>query len=247
VKTPQDLNARAFAFPLRLGERAHRLVLGAAHSVEAPSLEKALHPSERKDWTRAAPVRQESFLLGRVAGKRALLHEKAAQPWDELAIGRGVFGQPIADGADLSLSHAEGQAFALVYERGMVAAVDVERWLREEEEIDAVLEQLTSDEVRRLAPRRDVRVLTALWSAREALAKALRCGLVATPSVLEIAERLPFPPGGTSGGRVAFTHFPHLLVTQFTLPLGVLSLALPSEGRADWEEVARRIEGLLAF
>ena len=153
-----------------------------AHAADVPAM---LGPFEQLlfDTLRFAPKRQ-SFLLGRLAAKRALGAMLGETDLRAIAIRAGVFGQPLiqhprALGVDVTLSHSNGVAVALVFPAdwpmgidlesvadGAVAAVMAELGTSPDEEawlVDVALEKSAACGV--------------LWGAREALGKSLKTGL----------------------------------------------------------------------
>lgn len=137
------------------------------------------------------PARRQSFLLGRLAAKRALLgsSDLTAAAARSIAIRRGVFEQPLVQGTDaeLSIAHSATAAIAISAPSGHPIGVDFEKMSGRE--LDALLPNFTAPE-RTLLERAFGPFEQAVysgWTIKEALAKALRCGLMTPLPVLEIS------------------------------------------------------------
>ncbi len=194
----------------RSGERAPGF-LAFAFRWEYEFLEQRaaffLHPQEVSYFhTLQFQSRRESYLLGRCAGKRALASLVPEEPPARIEIARGLFHQPIvqclaAAVPELSLAHSKNIAVAVATASGHIAAVDVE--LLEADKLSA-LSSCASATERALLDKVDCSTtegLFLLFTMKEALSKALRCGLTAPFSVFEVA-RLE-----TVGERAFVAHF----------------------------------------
>jgi 4'-phosphopantetheinyl transferase len=219
--------------PSRLGlRRADRLDaawLAAAAATEFDELDRRidefLAPVEREEYRAlAADRRRRSWLLGRSAAKRAAAAYLGAADLRAMVIARGVFGQPLlrvaeADAPGLSISHAGPLAVAVAHPAGHPLAVDYEE-IRASQG-DAIASQLTPRELAWAG--RDHPRLTALWTAKEALSKALRCGLT-TPFRLFETIDLVDAPGRVTGRFENFTQY--RFVSRVAAD-AVLTLVLP--------------------
>ena len=165
------------------------------------------------------PLRQHSFLLGRWALRAALRHAAGEAAGSALTIGRGVFQQPVlagpgAEGWDVGISHVADHGAGLVFPRGHPMGIDVEGLTAER--ADSLKNYFTAREraeIARCVPDEE-RAVILLWSAKEALAKTLHCGLSTPLEVFEI--------GGVvragAGLQITFVNFPqfrsHLVETD---------------------------------
>lgn len=130
----------------------------------------------------AVPKRRGDWLLGRWAGKRALVVSGLAAREEDAAVLASASGAPEAfvlgrpAGVSLSLTHSHGVAVAALGPAGTLLGVDLERvetrpaafladWFTEAEQAF-----VAAHEARPLAA-------TLVWSAKEAVMKALREGL----------------------------------------------------------------------
>jgi 4'-phosphopantetheinyl transferase len=186
------------------------------------SLPTWLGPSERAHAARLlVPKRRADFLLGRWAAKELLAGLLAsprggAPPLDSYEIVPGPRGAPVVrrpDGARLpfgvSVSHSDGTAFCAAWpdpDDALAAGADLERI---EARSEAFVRDFFTDaetaawDARPAGGPRDL-LATALWSAKEAVLKALRLGLTVDtrhidcdlfPAPVPSEETLPGPDG----------------------------------------------------
>ncbi|HVU24781.1 MAG TPA: 4'-phosphopantetheinyl transferase superfamily protein [Opitutus sp.] len=190
--------ARCVAVDLRRdgyqGRGALAWIGTAEFAAVAGRADEFLHPEERAVFAGfKVDRRRMSYLLGRVAAKTAL-GACVGRGFDptQCLVAPGVFSQPMvrysaAPGLDISISHSDRVACALAFPGEHPMAVDLE-------EVDAartkvMLTQIrpAEDELARArCPSVDV-AATVLWTAKEALSKALRCGMTCPYELLEVA------------------------------------------------------------
>jgi 4'-phosphopantetheinyl transferase len=140
--------------------------------------------------------RQQSFLLGRYAAKLALQRLlKAADP-KTIEIGRGVFEQPLtsylsARAPDVTISHCDEVAVAVAFPSGHPMGVDIEQI--DPDRLVAIRSQMCSAERdwARSADTGELAFSTLIWTAKEALSKALICGLMSPMEIFNLAEIYP--------------------------------------------------------
>lgn len=144
----------------------------------------ATSESERLDAMKF-PKRRESFVLGRLAAKEALAASFGEVDLSKIQIDTGVFGQPLVNynklhSREVSIAHSEGIAIALAYPSAYPMAVDVEQI--ESGRADTVRKELkfsmAEEEWVRSEQVTEDAAYILLWTFREALAKALKCGIV---------------------------------------------------------------------
>ncbi len=150
--------------------------------------------------------RRESFMLGRLAAKRALSAFLGEQNLPRIEISSGVFGQPIVyhptkSGAEISLSHSGGFAVALAFPREHPMALDVEtiedaRAATVKSELRFSPSEQAWLDSSAIEPRA---AYILLWTAREALSKTLKCGLTCPLELLRLGEIRPAGVGGWQG------------------------------------------------
>lgn len=168
-----------------------------------------LHPDEAALVTdRLHARRRHGLLVGRYAAKQALSRLHPEIDPRAFAVRPGVLEQPVVFGEGvrnlgISLSHAGPVALAVAFPEGCPMGIDVERV-----RVDAVplLVSQSPQAEQRLAarldgpePERQMR----LWCLKEALSKALRCGLTVPLEVLAVANVEPDPVGL----QVSFANF----------------------------------------
>jgi 4'-phosphopantetheinyl transferase len=149
-------------------------------------------------------VRQKSYLLGRYAAKLALSELFLEQDFRAIEVVRGIFEQPIVQyvrnpGYGVTISHAGSVAAALGYPSGHPMGIDIERLDRSR--YQTILSQLTEQEIALVetgvADKSEV--ATGLWTAKEALGKALTTGLMTPVEVYHLAEFRLLGPGTWEG------------------------------------------------
>lgn len=145
--------------------------------------------------------RRHGLLIGRYAAKCALAALRPDLDPRALAIRPGVLEQPVLSGAGgenlgISLSHAGPVAVAVAYPEACPMGIDLER-IRPANV--ALLTRQTNAAERRLVAARldapEAERLTRLWCLKEALSKALRCGLTVPLELLAVGSAEAGPPG----------------------------------------------------
>ncbi|MFO7681287.1 MAG: 4'-phosphopantetheinyl transferase superfamily protein [Chloroflexota bacterium] len=184
-------------------------------------LDGVLHPREQARFaTLKTEKRRQDWLLGRLTAKqliREVQREKMGEgvPLTALEVGNGERGEPIVNCElsivncqgtasnlqsliSLSISHSHGHAFCALVERpDWPLGADIERIEARSEAFvaDYFTEEERGLETEAVGEMRDVWV-TAVWSAKESVLKALRLGLTVdtrwvTCLIEPVAER-PF-------------------------------------------------------
>jgi 4'-phosphopantetheinyl transferase len=141
----------------------------------------------------ALPRRKSSFLLGRYVAKQALavlLHEPM---YANIAIVPGVFTQPVVqfptpEPVGVSIMHAGELACALAFPQIHPMAIDVERV--DPASLEAMKSQIQAEELRpAVLPQLSELVwCTVIWTAKEALSKVLKCGMMGPFALFETVE-----------------------------------------------------------
>ncbi|RZJ38848.1 MAG: 4'-phosphopantetheinyl transferase superfamily protein [Brevundimonas sp.] len=148
--------------------------------------ETALLPSVRYER------RRRTLMAGRTTAKAALARLAPGTGPQHVSVIPGVFGQPVVTGPSLeglqvSISHAGDTTIAMAFPEACPFGVDMERV--EARHRDALLRHTSERELERIGAFHDEDVgLTAAWTLREALSKALRCGLTTPPLLLETTQ-----------------------------------------------------------
>lgn len=182
-------------------------------------------------------AKQESFLLGRLAAKRALGALLGEPDLRQIEIRAGVYGQPIveharAGSAQVSVSHSHGLAVALAFPAEYPMGIDLETIaagsagtiLGEMQASPAELTWLVSSGVDEAA------ACFVLWTAREALGKALKIGINSPLGILALADIRSTGEKNWAGRYLNFPQCRCLVQAQGDC---VLSVALPKDVELD--------------
>jgi len=202
-------------------------VAAAAYDTLAPRSDGCLSPAERNRY-RALTFRrrQESYLLGRYSAKLALGEALGEPDPRAIEITPGVFDQPLViyptrERYEISITHNEWGALAVAFPEGHPMGIDLET--PTPARLDTILTQLTPEERKWTQPD-PLPLATLAWTAREALSKVLRCGLMVSMEILETGPPLPLEPGVWQG---CFRHFPQYQFMALRAASGILSLVHP--------------------
>ncbi|PKM52635.1 MAG: 4'-phosphopantetheinyl transferase [Firmicutes bacterium HGW-Firmicutes-7] len=135
--------------------------------------------------------RQKSYILGRYCAKRAISGYLDEEDAMYISIDQGVFNQPIIIGSNdenlqVSISHCGNFGGAIVYEERFLMGLDIERI--DERNRSTLENEMTTEEKVIVAslPFETNYGLTLYWTAKEALSKALKTGLMTPFSIYEI-------------------------------------------------------------
>jgi len=173
-------------------------VFAWAHSAEYAALHQTrrriLHPHELARYDAfTAPRRKSSFLLGRYVAKQALAVLLREPQYANIEIASGVFTQPIvkfptAEPVEVSITHAGELACALAFPQMHPMATDAERL--DTDNLEAMKSQILPGELdpQRLPLLSESVRCTIIWTAKEALSKVLKCGMMCPFSILETIE-----------------------------------------------------------
>lgn len=205
-----------------------------------------LHPDEERLLTdRLHARRRHGLLVGRYAAKRALAVLHPALDPRALAILPGVLEQPVLSGEGvrnlgISLSHAGPVAVAVTFPEGCPMGIDLERVRADA--VPLLNGQTVPGERQRLAACLDApeaERLTRLWCLKEALSKALRCGLTVPMGLLAVGtvERKPLGLAATFANFAQYQGFSFAagdLAAALVLPRTV-ALSIEEADRAGWQ------------
>lgn len=175
--------------------RSYRVCISACH---IPLIEncteavKLLHPNEA-EYFRSLQYerRQRSYLLGRYSAKRAAAVLIGEDQLDKIMIDRGIFTQPVVVHANhsniqVSISHCDNVGISIGFPEAMPMGIDIERIdNRKIETLEAQMTALEQGAIRWLPYPAPVKLLL-LWTAKEALSKILKTGLMIHFKFLEI-------------------------------------------------------------
>lgn len=201
----------------------------AAFDRILPTAQSALRGSESDHFGRLTHRRrQESFLMGRWVAKHAVAGWTGSGEVTDIEIARGVFDQPLVrgpgiEGCRVGLSHDGHWAVALAFPDSHPMGIDVETV--DPSRMETIASQLSVDERSWMESSPDpVLWATALWTAREALSKAVGCGLTVPSEILAVAEFRGIDPGSWTG---VFARFSQYQVRTIAVGGTLLSIVLP--------------------
>jgi len=167
---------------------------GFALTHQGGHLEEDLHPEERLQYEKMRfEKRKTSYLLGRSAAKLAVSELTGIRDLPAIRIEKGIFHQPIVShpglqNVQVSLTHSGPYGAAVAYPEHHPLGLDLERISSAFH--NTLQSQLTDGERERLAllPLPDEAGLTMMWTAKEALSKILKTGLMAPFRLFEITD-----------------------------------------------------------
>jgi 4'-phosphopantetheinyl transferase len=154
-----------------------------------------LHPQERRYYeTLKFERRIKSYLMGRLAAKKAIAALTGSSDLSRIIIQAGIFTQPIATcegqpNIQVSISHCTDFGAALAFPEAHPMGIDLEQVNIEQNKV--IEREVTESEltlVKRLPIPYEV-MLTLLWTGKEALSKVLRTGLM-TPFPIFEADKI---------------------------------------------------------
>ncbi len=172
--------------------------LACVHSQEYTSILKnihnILHPNEINYFLGLEYERRKlSYLLGRHVAKQAVASYLNEIDFTEIEIVSGSFNQPIvkhlsADTPHVTISHCDCLATAIAFCPSQIIGVDVEYIDRER--LSVYQSQLTTKEKDCIENsfQDNVSGSVCLWTIKEALSKALKCGFMIPFDILEVEQ-----------------------------------------------------------
>jgi len=137
--------------------------------------------------------------MGRHAAKLALARHFGVRDLRQIEVKWGVFGQPLAChhtdcSPALSLCHCADLALAIACSPDHIVGIDVE--ICDPDRAGVIRSEMTAAELSsaRGLPLDETTFLFLAWTMKEALSKALRCGLTARLQILETENIRPGEP-----------------------------------------------------
>lgn len=206
-------------------------VSSANSLVHSPDLEMAFSPKEmaviRARETQSAA---NDCIVGRYAAKLALSAHFREHELLNFRVLQGALGQPTLHYRhgcvpEISIAHNDGIGIAVLAPSGSPIGIDFEPCARLDNEV--VAHQFGSEERRimaRFEPDESARHIR-LWTMKEALSKALRCGLTVPMEFLSLANVYKINEGGYMCGELK--HFPVFRAHSWRVGSSVVSLVIP--------------------
>lgn len=152
-----------------------------------------LHVSERDYFKNLIyPRKRYSYLMGRFCAKQAISAYLNRDNCTFMFIENGIFQQPVVhnplkQNLQVSISHTDTMGAALAFSESCPMGIDIE--VASEIKLEAMLTQITKAEHRLSSSlfESEVIAMTNIWTVKEALSKVLKCGLMISYEMLEIA------------------------------------------------------------
>jgi 4'-phosphopantetheinyl transferase len=177
--------------------------------------------------------RQYSYLLGRKCAKDILHHYFNAHA-KQITIANGVFGQPLIisetiNQLGISISHHDNVGAVIIYPTTHPMGVDIEGI--DVDKLQTAAQYLTSHELFIIKTHQQIPSLPLIfWSAREAAAKVLTCGIGVPNHIFEIKDIFV----QDDALCISFNNFFQLRVySKIIAEKYILSIALPSNSILD--------------
>ncbi len=216
---------------LRHGKIEQRVCFAAVDAVQPEEFLSEREKEQLREYKFAA--KKQDFLLGRLAAKRALGALLPEPDLRRIEIRAGEQGQPLvqhprAGSAEVTVSHSHGLAVALAFPAEFPMGVDLET-------VSAVSAGTIIGELQASVPEQawlaaaavdDATACCVLWTAREALGKALKTGLNRPLGELSLAGIRAVGAGNWVG---RYLNFPQCQCLVQANGGRVMSLAMPGE------------------
>jgi 4'-phosphopantetheinyl transferase EntD len=153
-----------------------------------------LHPQEWKYYEKLRfEKRIKSYLMGRLTAKRAIAEYTGEKDLTKILIQSGIFTQPITtyeekQNIQVSISHSDDFGAAIAFPEAHPMGIDIERINIEQNE--AIEREVTVSEIKIIKglPFSYEIMLTLLWTAKEALSKVLKTGLMTPFKIYEVEK-----------------------------------------------------------
>ena len=228
-------------FPLELTRNNNPVdgFLATVHSGKYEEIHEnigaILHPNEAAHFRNLiAEKRKLSYLLGRCVVKFAVSKFLYETNLAEIEIAFGTFEQPIvkhlsADVPEVTLSHCDNIATAIAVQQGHIMGIDVEGV--DFAKTHVFRSQITDAEAEKAEQSfDDARIgYHLIWTAKEALSKALKCGLTVPFSILQVETIRP--ADNTNGYVLTYKNFAQYKCLSWEIDNFLLSITLPQKTR----------------
>lgn len=205
------------------------LVFGGieSFSIEQKSI---LSSHEFIRYQKQIPIVRTNFLLGRYAAKKAIVKVNPNINLNEIQINNGVWGFPVIinkniNNVQVSISHTDTSAAAICFPEDYPMGIDIEAITTTNMMI--IKEELSKDEIS-LQPKLGVSIedfCLSLWTAKEALAKAIKTGFRIPFKFFEIST---FTRCGDLD-LIKFKHFGQFVSFSTTISETKISIVVPVE------------------
>lgn len=195
-----------------------------------------LHPQERNYYdTLAFGKRIRSYLLGRLVAKQAIAALTGEKILTHINIQYGIFKQPIVvsdkQNIQVSITHCDDFGAAIAFPEAHPMGIDIEKI--NPHTADVLKRQITEAEEERihLSVLSYELGLTLLWTAKEALSKVLKTGLMTPFEVFEISKIEPHD----NYIMCYYKNFAQYRVISFTIANYMCSIAHPLKSELSFD------------
>lgn len=200
------------------------------HEADYDRLIRYLHFQERQYFnTLIFPKKIRNYLLGRYVAKQAVAYLTGQINLANIMIRSGIFNQPIVTGnkqnIQVSITHCGNCALALAFPEEYPLGVDLEKI--DPGNIEVLEKQMSAIEQKQISflPLSRAAGATLIWTAKEALAKVLKTGLITPLEVFEI-EKIERLANNCIAGYYAL--FPQYKVISFIVNGYSCSIVYPA-------------------
>lgn len=184
----------ASSLPLIRENSVHRFGISMmSGSIKELELHLAkLHPKELEIYsTFKHEQRKTSYLLGRLSAKNAIFELTNFNQFNTVFINTAIFEFPVVEcrsiqNIQLSISHCNTKGLSIAFPEHHPMGIDFEEI--KTDNINSLQDQMTLDEVQYVKNKfpEEAKGCTLIWTAKEALSKVLKTGLMMDFKVLEI-------------------------------------------------------------
>ncbi|WP_025025491.1 4'-phosphopantetheinyl transferase family protein [Caldalkalibacillus mannanilyticus] len=196
-----------------------------------------LHPTELEYFqTLKHERRKKSYLLGRLAAKKAIGELAERKDLSSIHIQSGIFTQPIItspvlQNVQVSIAHSEDYGVAIAFPEEHPMGIDIEEV--DEEKKDVLAEQLTESEKQmiKVTDGTDIEKMTVLWTVKEAISKILKTGLMTPLAVYELSK---IEKEGAHTYKSFYTNFGQYKAVSYVLHGFAYTLAYPKNTEIDF-------------
>lgn len=176
-------------------ENIFKAILCCSGRIDYEGLIPHLHPQERDYFeTLKFEKRIKRYLMGRYVAKQAVSALTGEKDLSNILIQSGIFTQPIVvsnqQNIQVSITHSDNFAAALAFPEVHPMGIDLEKInLNQNEVLESQMTEAEKERIRFLSFSYSYEtLLTLLWTAKEALSKALKTGLMTPFQVFEISK-----------------------------------------------------------
>ncbi len=171
---------------------------------------------------------KNSFCFGKISAKMAI-SKLNHHPVNEISIDHGIFGFPLIyphlKGYHISIAHTANSGIAICYNEKYLIGIDLEKVELTNDQ--TILTSLTDKEIKMKFSMDlpDTLFYHILWSAREALSKAIRTGYLISLPLLEVKSISTI----SNYHKIEFEHFNMFVGIVLQVSDQVIALVIPQK------------------